>query len=209
MSNRLTTIAKFIPPYQKIADIGCDHGYLIIEAFKQGITYAQAIDNKEGPLKQAINNLKTFQDKVEFILSDGISKINADTEVVIIAGMGGSLIVDILRANPEKLASVKRLILQPNRNIKEVRKFLNLIGFKIAYETIIEEEGIYYEIIVCDKGLDCYNETELEFGPYLLKEKSPVFLKKWTNVIKKYQEINTSETTEKAKEIMKILNIEV
>ena len=94
-NNRIKEIAKYIRPYKKIADVGCDHGYLIVEAFKNHeIDYAIAIDNKQGPLDSAKYNILKygFNNNVRFSLSSGISDIDDDTEVVIIAGMGGLLI---------------------------------------------------------------------------------------------------------------------
>ena len=58
MSKRIKEIASFIMPYKSVADIGTDHGYLLLEAFNLGINFAQAIDNKVGPLNSAKNNLK-------------------------------------------------------------------------------------------------------------------------------------------------------
>lgn len=205
MSERIKTIAKYINPYQRIADIGCDHGYLIVEAFKNGISFAQAIDNKKGPLQQAINNLTNYQENVEFSLGDGLDKLLDNIQVVVIAGMGGSLIIDILSNYPSKLQNVERLILQANRNTKDIRKFISSINYKITAESIIYEDGIYYEIIVCDKGYSKYNDDELTYGPILMKERSALFIKKWQTIIKNFEAINSVETSQKALAIKKVI----
>ncbi|MBO4668253.1 MAG: SAM-dependent methyltransferase, partial [Bacilli bacterium] len=183
MSNsliRIKEIAGFIKPYKIIADIGCDHGYLIDVAFtSEGIEKAYAIDNKKDPLDSAINNLKNkpFFKDIVFSLSSGIKEIGDDTECVVIVGMGGMLITEIL---DDDLRNVKRLILEPNRDEEVVRKKIVSLGFDIVNEKIVFEKGKYYEIIVCDKVdyIPTYSEIEYEFGPLLLKEKSIYFKEK-------------------------------
>ena len=98
---RIKNVAKYIKPYKKIADVGCDHGYLIVEAFENyNIDYAIAIDNKSKPLERCNYNLKEkpYYSHVRFSLSSGINDIDSDTEVIIMAGMGGLLIKDLLEA---------------------------------------------------------------------------------------------------------------
>lgn len=181
VSKRLEAIAKMIPPYHHIADVGCDHGYLIIEAIqKYDVTKAIAIDNKEGPLYASQNNIKknNLEKYVRFSLSDGISDIDNDTEAVIIAGMGGQLIIKIL-SNSEKLTNIKRLIVQPNRNTYEVRKFLMENQFKIVDEDVIKDGNKFYEIILAEKGQNfTYTEDELQFGPVNLQKMSNDFKEK-------------------------------
>ena len=205
--SRIEEIASFISPYQIIADVGCDHGYLVIDAFeKYGIKKAYAIDNKKGPLDSAINNMKKkpYFNSVSFLLSSGIKDIGEDTECVVIAGMGGMLISEILNDN---LKNVKRLILEPNRDQKEVRKKVSSLGFSIEKEKIVFEKGKYYEIIVCDKVdyIPSYSEQELEFGPCLLKEKSLFFKEKWFSYIENLKDINSKEVKEKLERIREIL----
>ena len=208
---RIKELVEFIGNYKNIADVGCDHGYLIIEAFKKyELNSAIAIDNKKGPLNQAIENIKKydFYNNVRFSLSSGIKDIDDITEVVVIAGMGGMLISDILN---DDLKNVQRLILQPNRDIREVRSKISSLNFKIVNEKVIFENGKYYEIITCDKINDnvFYTEEELEFGPILLKEKNNMFIQKWNNEIEKLENIlkNTEIQDSINKKIERIKNI--
>lgn len=194
--NRIKEITKCIGNYRCLADVGCDHGLLIIEAFNScNLKKAIAIDNKEGPLQQAINNISNynFKSNVRFSLSSGISDIDDDTDVVVIAGMGGKLISNILDGN---IRNVNRFILQPNRDTFDVRKKIQDIGFKIVFEKMVYDSGKYYEIIVSDKTDDvlCYSNDELEFGPYFLNNKSELFIEKWQNEITKLDNIK-KETT--------------
>ena len=207
--DRIKEIAKYINPYKVIADIGCDHGYLIIEAFEnQNINKAYAVDNKEGPLSSAKNNIKNknYYNNIIFSLSSGIKEIGDDTECVVIAGMGGILISEILC---DDLKNVKRLILEPNRDQEEVRKKVHELGFNITNEEVVFEKGKYYEIIICDKCEDNnlldYNDLEYEFGPILLKERSLLFKEKWFMIYDSLKDINDEKVQERLERIKKIL----
>lgn len=207
ISKRLSTIAEMIKPYKRIADVGCDHGYLIKEAFENSnIEYAIAIDNKIGPLNSAKKNIEKHNFNVRFSLSDGISDIS-DVEVVVISGMGGLLITKIL-SNTDKLIGVKRLILQANRNNYELRCFLMKNQWKIIDEKIVYDEAIYYEIIVCEKSNEkvLYNDDELNYGPILLKNKDSLFIDKLKSEINHLKSLNTNslEVTKKIERLEKI-----
>ena len=209
ISKRLQEIAKYVYPYKNIADVGCDHGYLIIDAIKKyDVLKCVAIDNKEGPLNVARHNIKNHEllDNVRFSLSSGITDIDTDTEAVVISGMGGVLITQIL-SEKEKLVNVKRLVLQPNRNSYELRKFLMDNGFYIICEEIIFEDGKYYEIIVSEKGEVNYNEDELMFGPILLKEKNELFINKINSELThlKNLETNSKNVIERIKKLEEII----
>ncbi|HRT69045.1 MAG TPA: class I SAM-dependent methyltransferase [Bacilli bacterium] len=180
-STRLKTIAKYIEPYKKIADVGCDHGYLILEAFENhNIEFAQAIDNKSQPLKNALKNItqEGLSSKVIFTLGEGLENLWEEVEVVIISGMGGFNIIKILSNNQNK--EIKRFILQANRNVYNLREFLMENNYRIVDEDIVDEGEKYYEIIVCEftDEKQVYSEDELKFGPVLLRKRSPVFINK-------------------------------
>ena len=148
---RLEVIASYIPPYQTIADIGCDHGYLIkIAIDNYNIEKAFAVDNKEMPLQSAKNLLSNYPN-VTFSLSYGISMLPDDIDVVVMSGMGGTLIKKIIEKDFEKLRNVKRIIVEANRDEQKVRTLLVNNHFKITNEVIMEEDGIIYEIIVFEK----------------------------------------------------------
>ncbi|MFA5542722.1 MAG: class I SAM-dependent methyltransferase [Bacilli bacterium] len=207
MKKRIKTIASYISPYKHIADIGCDHGYLIKEAIKNGAVYAQAIDNKIGPLTTAKKNLLKFENQVDFSLSSGIKNLDPRVEVIVIAGMGGQLIINIIDEDNSKLNNVKRIITQANKNQFELRKYMSeKAGFKIVSEKIIEEDSIYYEIIVFEKGSANYSDDELYFGPYLLVNKDDIFIKKWNEIVLKLKSLNKKEVQENIDYINKHLS---
>lgn len=212
-SKRICEIAKLIKPYKIIADVGCDHGYLIIESFlNSDVSKAIAIDNKIGPLNSAKKNLEKYNFNVRFSLSSGVSDIDDDTEVVVISGMGGLLISKIISddlTNNKKLYNVKRLILQANRNNFELRKFLMESNYQIIDEKIVYEDDKYYEIIVCERVNEkiIYTFEELYFGPILLKRKDDIFISKINSEISKLKKINSDslEVKEKIDRLEKII----
>ena len=179
ISKRIKEIAAFIPPAKTIADIGCDHGYLIIEAFlKHNITYALAVDNKEKPLAFAARHIKKypFFKNVRFSLSSGLSDVKEDFDVIILSGMGGINALDIIKATPSVNT---RLIVQANRNRYQLRKGLSALDYAITREKIIKDGAHIYEIIEFTPGIKvAYTEAEMQFGPILIKEKSRLFIKK-------------------------------
>ena len=134
---RIDAITDFISPYKSIADIGCDHGYVIKQAFDKGyIDNAYAIDNKLGPINRAKDTLKDYKN-VKYYLSDGLDSVDENIDCVIIAGMGGMLIIDILEKNKDKLNYIKRLIIEANKDEFKVRKYLTENGFYIYDEKIL------------------------------------------------------------------------
>lgn len=205
---RLETIAQKLKPYHKIADIGCDHGYLIIEAFKISDDFEFiAIDNKKGPLSSCFENISpySYKNKVRFSLSSGIKDINDDTEVLVLAGMGGMLICDILK---DDIKNTKRIITCANRDNYNVRKYIIGLGFKIVSEEIVSENNKYYQIIVFDKcdEKDNLTEEELTFGPLLMKEKKDIyisFLKNELETLNKIENIHKSIEVEKKIEMIR------
>jgi len=205
MNNRIKIIASKIYPYEKIADVGCDHGYLIIEAIKLNENIkAIAIDNKEMPLNSCKQNIikHNYLDKVRFSLSSGIEDIDDDTECVVIAGMGGNLICEILSKD---LKNVKRLILAPNKDEYTVRSVITKLGFKIVDEEIAYENNKYYQIIVCDKSNDLanYNDDELTYGPINIKKKDNLFNEYIEYEYNKYSKISNSEKISKRLEMIR------
>ena len=184
LSKRLQAIYDLIPQSNVIADIGSDHAFLPIALVLNGkVTRAYASEVNEGPYEATVKNIEKHgvSNYVSAVLSDGVNELESDVNTVSICGMGGSLIVDILDKGIEKLTHVSTLVLQPNNNEDTVRIWLMNNGFEISSEKLIEEDNRYYEIIQAVKGNSNYNKEELYFGPFLLKEKSEVFLKKWTN----------------------------
>ncbi len=213
ISSRLVECAKQVVPYRRITDVGTDHALLPIYLIKENLAdKVVASDVREGPLKFAKKNvLAEGFTNIDVILSDGIKHLTDDIEVVIITGMGGKLIADILNDNLKK---VKRLILQPNVAADTLRKHLQSIGFNIIFETIIMDNNIYYEIIVADKGDSFLTEREFMFGPINLKNKTKHFINYWTAESKKLsitlaQIPVANENHLKIENIIKMIDLEI
>lgn len=211
ISQRLQAIASFLPPAKTIADVGCDHGFLIIEGFlKHHLEKAIAIDNKPMPLAQAKNNLLgyDFFDRVDFILSDGLENLTSEVDAIILAGMGGMTVIEILSKNFSKIGK-SRLIIQANRDVLEVRKFLAEGGYTILDEKVIFEDRKFYEICVFEKSPQpvVYTENELHFGPVLLQKRDDVFLSKLRNDLRilTAMKFQTEENQRRIKNIKEIL----
>lgn len=144
LSKRLKTVADMVTRGNIVADIGTDHGYVPIYLIKNKISpYAYAMDINMGPLKSAEKNIKSegLSEKIETILSDGMEKFEpgmADT--VIIAGMGGELIIRILKASKAK-KSIKELVLSPHKGVDLVRKYILSENWHITDEKMLTDAG--------------------------------------------------------------------
>lgn len=137
LTNRLNTVAGFVRHNRVTADVGTDHGYLPAFLVMSGFTDdAIAADIAEGPLDNARKTVKKYslQDNIRLILSDGLDNIPKNTEEIIIAGMGGNLIADILTKAPWIKNKNTHLILQPMTHSQDVRQFLCENGFYIEDE---------------------------------------------------------------------------
>ena len=192
ISKRLGKVASFVPQGAKILDVGSDHAYLPIYLMQQRrIVSAIAGEVVEGPYQSAVTNVADNQmsDKISVRLANGLAAFDAEDQidVIVIAGMGGGLIADILDNGSAKLASVKRLILQPNNREDELRRWLCSHNFQIIEEAIVEENGKFYEIMIAEQGHQVLNAEQERFGPYLMREQSAVFLDKWQREVDKLE----------------------
>ena len=184
ISKRLELVASFVPQGTILLDVGSDHAYLPIELVERGqIEGAIAGEVVEGPYQSAVKNVEAhgLKEKIQVRLANGLAAFEeADqVSVITIAGMGGRLIARILEEDLDKLANVERLILQPNNREDDLRIWLQDYGFQIVAESILEEAGKFYEILVVEAGQMKLSASDVRFGPFLSKEVSPVFVQKW------------------------------
>ncbi|MGX7073505.1 tRNA (adenine(22)-N(1))-methyltransferase [Falseniella ignava] len=184
ISKRLELVASFVPQGSVLLDVGSDHAYLPIELVERDqIEGAIAGEVVEGPYQSAVKNVEShgLKEKIQVRLANGLAAFEeADqVSVITIAGMGGRLIATILEEGLDKLASVQRLILQPNNREDDLRIWLQDHGFQIVAESILEEAGKFYEILVVEAGQMKLSASDVRFGPFLSKEVSPVFVQKW------------------------------
>lgn len=215
---RLKKVLEFIEPNAYLADVGCDHGYLAIEAIKKGVTFVQLIDNKEKPLQNAINNILDFTKKnnltfnVKYSLSSGLNMLDENIDTVSICGMGPELIVKILDENLSTAKKMNLLVLQPNKKTSFLRKYLFSNQFKIIDEAIVEDKNKIYEIIACKyvNHKIIYNKKDYIFGPILRKNQNEIFIKKWAEKLEFDKKILLEpiliDKKEELKEEIKLIN---
>ena len=151
---RLKVIADLIPEGARIADIGADHGlleqYIAISKEKY---FVLAIENKSGPFSTLLNNVDCLQNII-VSHSDGLNQVTKDYDTLVLAGMGGDNIIEILSKKIAKLKYVKQVIVDAHSFIPKVRRFMVENGFDIERERIVFEKKhfyiiISYKIIIC------------------------------------------------------------
>lgn len=176
LTERMKMIAGLIKECDVLADVGCDHAYITIEAVKSGrAKKAYAMDVRKGPLERAAANIKAagLDGRIETVLSDGLKGLGEKVSQVIVSGMGGMLICRILDEGKEKLKECERLILSPQSDRAEVRRKLHEMGFYICREADCHDSGKYYQCICAEHGEEKYErEIFYEYGKLLLEEKS-------------------------------------
>lgn len=169
LKGRLGLIAEKIPRCGILADIGTDHAHIPVFAVLNGICEkAVATDIKRGPVDIAKKNIRRhgLQEKIETRLGNGLEPINGQkVDVIVIAGMGGTLMQEILSAGYETAWKAGLLILQPMNAIELVRKWLNENGFGITDEALAREGNKIYNII-CAKWTGTAEKLD-EFYNYL------------------------------------------
>ena len=156
LSTRLLACAGFVNKGDRVADIGCDHGYLSIHLLTQGIARSCiASDVAKGPLQSAKDNARKFgvSENITFHLSDGVQSIPRDFDTLVCAGMGGDTMIHILESAPWLKSEQYRLILQCQSKRPELRKWLYENGFAIRRETLAKD------------GKFCYPVTEVVYAP--------------------------------------------
>ena len=152
LSCRLKAIADMVPPGMCVYDVGCDHAFLSIYLVKHGgATGAVASDVNPGPLKAAAEHVadEGLEDRIRIVLSDGLHNIETPDRpaVLIIAGMGGPLILDILRESPETVSAFEQIIISPQSRIEDVRAYVPKLGLMITDEVMVRDADKYYTII--------------------------------------------------------------
>ena len=179
LSKRLQAIANFIPSNSIVADIGTDHGYIPLYLIENQISkLVIASDVSQGSLNKTINYIHELrlQDKIIPRLGDGIQVIKPfEVDTVVMAGMGGLLIRDIMENDKSLTNSINCFVLQPMIASKELREYLINNNFKIMDEDLVKEENKYYEILFVKKGKECIDkEIYYEIGKNIVYNKHPL-----------------------------------
>ncbi len=150
LSDRLRACADFIAPGDRVADIGCDHGYLGIHLLENGIAASMIeADINEGPLQSAMRNAEKYgvADKMTFHLSDGAKDIPRNFDALVCAGMGADTMIHILEDAPWLRGGSYRLILQCQSKTPMLRKYLSQTGWYISREIALRDGKFLYSVM--------------------------------------------------------------
>lgn len=172
LSKRLKTIADMVDNNYSVIDVGCDHALLDIYLTMHGIECI-AIDNKESVLRYSKKNIAEYglSDKIKLLHNEGLESIKINSnDLIILAGLGTNTILNII-----KNKNIEQMIVQSNDDTYNLRSSLLKQGYKITEEKVVYEKK-YYTIIKFVRGKAKYNQTQLKYGPLLLKEKSKEFV---------------------------------
>lgn len=210
LSNRLLSAAKMVTEGNILADVGTDHGYVPIYLCEQKkIPHAIAMDINEGPLERAKEHIKLYEmgEYIETRLSDGVAALKAgEADSILIAGMGGGLMMHILKDGKDVCRQAKELILQPQSELQRFREFLLEEGYEIVSEDMVLEEEKYYPMMkvrYAGAGRAAKETDRLAsiYGGLLLKQKHPVLKTYllWEQALyrKIYGQLKKSRPTEK------------
>ena len=212
LSNRLLACCDFVSPGDRVADIGCDHGYLGIYLLKNGIaSNVIASDVNEKPLQSALHNAVKFgvKEHISFYLSNGVRSIPREFDVLVCAGMGGDTMISILEAAPWLKDPKYRLILQCQSKRPELRRYLSRQGFAIRRETLAQDGKFLYPVmeVVYAPG-QTLTAAECYITPALLTSGSPLlpaFLNRVTGGLRQTVEGLSRTGGEKYEEYLAIL----
>lgn len=212
LSPRLKAIAEKVPQGSKVADIGTDHGFIPVYLVKNGVApkvIASDISRNSLEKTKMLVKEQGFSDSIEVRLGSGLKVLKGgEVDTVIIAGMGGKLIKNILEESPDILKDISRLILQPMSSQSKLRHWLIQNDFTIKDEELVLDNGRIYEIMLVEHGKqEQWNDIELEISPRLIEKKhillEPFVLNKMAimeNVISKLKNSNTENALKKRKD---------
>lgn len=214
LSKRLSAVADGVLSGGVLADIGTDHALLPVYLVQNGtIPGAVAGDIHAGPVQAAERQVRAagLENRIRVRMGDGLSVLRPkEADTVSIAGMGGGTIIDILSHGASSLEGVKRLVLQPNVGERLVREWLVRHGWKLVSETLLEEDGILYEVLSADAAASAeeakrWNEALYQYkapggvplsrsalllmGPHLIQAPTPLFRRKWEQYAAKLEQL--------------------
>ena len=197
LSNRLLKLAEYVVPGSFVADIGSDHCLLPIFLCQEGlITGAFAVDNKKGPYGRMVEAIEEagLEDKISHSLSDGIEKLDPRCDTVVLAGMGGRLISEILTSHKERLENVKYILVDAHTDLEFVYEALASLGYKIEMSTFLIDKGKPYDIMRWKKAetKPSYTELEKKYGYFNIRHPNEAWREYYA------RQIEVSENIKKA-----------
>lgn len=211
LSRRLETIVEMVPGHAAgdvtvpdwpsagmseicVADVGTDHGFVPIRLLElKKADRAIAMDVRKGPLERAQEHIVRYgmEAQIETRLGDGLAALRpGEADTVIIAGMGGELMLRILREGSHVRDSIRHFILSPQSELSLFRHGLEALGLAIVEETMVEEDGKYYTVMRVEAGQMHYEaEYRYRYGDCLIRQNSPVLREFLEREAAQYREI--------------------
>lgn len=187
-NKRIEAISQLIDNDESVIDIGCDHGFLAkMLRIKGNNKLIICSDNKIGPLNNARNNLIGY-DNINFELTDGVDNIDTVCDVCVLAGMGHNTVISIIENNENYFRNCKKIIIQVNSVVAQMRQYLSNHKFQIIDECMVYDYK-YYQIMVVKSGQQQLNELQIEFGPVLLEKKGEIFLQCYQKQLSHFQSL--------------------
>lgn len=180
LSERLLAVVSMVTVGNRVCDVGCDHGFVSIYLIMQHISPSVlAMDVRSGPLSAAREHIADYglSSLIETRLSNGLHNYNiGEADTLICAGMGGKLMRKILSDNKDKTASFKELILQPQSELEDFRRWLRGQGYRITDEKMVEEDGKFYPMmrVVAEEEQNELCKLSDRYGPILLQNRDRV-----------------------------------
>ena len=175
MSPRMLMVADAVKPCKSVFDTGSDHAFVPIYLVGKGICKkAVASDVKEGPTRVSLRNIKRFGLEDEIRVEQGYGIENADGfECIIIAGMGGQLICDIIERNTAVAHRAKQLVLQPMNAPEKLRRYLWDNGYHISFENLCSEKHKVYNVICTEYSglIEKYESWQLHTSKFLVENR--------------------------------------
>ncbi|HYE12596.1 MAG TPA: class I SAM-dependent methyltransferase [Patescibacteria group bacterium] len=176
LTPRLQAIADSINQYEILADIGTDHAYLpIYLMLNEKIKKAIATDINKGPIDIAQERIRKYklEDKIETRQGSGLTVLEPqEADAIVIAGMGGMLIADIIEQSKDVAVAAKVLVMQPMLDSGKLRTYLMQNGFEIFEEELAKEDKKVYEIIWARyTGKSVEVTSMMDIGPIIIEKK--------------------------------------
>ncbi|MEE1012894.1 MAG: tRNA (adenine(22)-N(1))-methyltransferase TrmK [Clostridia bacterium] len=219
LTPRLQQIANTITPCACMADIGTDHAYLPVYLCMTGVCKRGiASDIRRGPLQRAKDTLRRYgmESRIETRLGGGVDTLApGEADCIVIAGMGGLMIAEILKANPTVFAKSGQILLQPMTAVPELRSFLWENGYTVVSETLAKEEQKLYHILAVEVGQEPTppTPTELYLGQRLLTDRPEHFAeylqkqrRKLTRMAEGLKQSQSEDTALRLKETLALLD---
>ncbi len=179
---RLQALTRYLVPNSSVADIGTDHALLPIYLIREGlVAKVIGVEVAKGPWRNAKKQVELagLTDLIDIRFGDGLQPVKAgEVQVVVLAGIGGKKMAEILDKAPLVLAGVESLVLQPQDPVSPLRSWLNKNGWVLSQENLVQDNNRLYPILLAKPGsAELMEEVLMEVGPRLVENKHPLLAK--------------------------------